>query len=649
MLQNRKKKRIALQLAFGASVLVILVTLSTFVAAADDCGKNPDLWFPPTGTSLEDGVSEQDAPSPVCQGNIITITVTVDNLTCGDAGPFDVALYYDQVDNTHLIDTQRVDAGLEACEYVVLTFTWDTTGIAPGEHSIIAWADIHLEVDEINEDNNEYTLPDTVIVRPFAPSIEAEKTYRDENGGSPMPGDTITYEIMITNDGCEAQGDNPGHEFTDVIPQHMAYVPNSVSATSGTASIEQGKIVWDGEIPVGGVITITFQTVIDANTPNQTTICNQGHVHWDSNVDGTNDADEPTDDPATPVDDDPTCLVVVRPLPSITAEKTYATESGGSAAVGDVVTYKILIKNNGDADQQDNPGHEFVDQIPRFMDYVPGSVTASSGVAKIDGNSVIWDGKITSSGTITITFQVTINNDTPDQTTICNQGIVHWDSTGDGSNDSQQPTDNPSTVADDDPTCLTVVKHPPAIDAKKRFIDENGSPTSPGDIITYDITLYNRGQGCQENNPGHEFIDPIPGFMSYIPDSVTASSGTAEVDGDQVVWDGEIAAGGLITITFKAKIDKDAEDGQEICNQGHVHWDSNADGTNDADEPTDDPSTAIDDDPTCFTVKISDEPALVGTIDAPTLSEWAQITMSILIVLSFAAMLIARRKENGAS
>jgi uncharacterized repeat protein (TIGR01451 family) len=634
----------------------LLFLLISIVGIADDppCYKNPDLWFPPPGTLLADGhIAVQVATAPgstgedliVCQGETITITVTVDNLSCGDAGPFDVSLYYDQFDEAHLIGTERLDAGLEACEYVVLEFTWNTIDVPPGFHSIIAWADVNHEVNELNEENNQYTLPVTVTVRPLAPWIEAEKIYTDENGGSPAPEDTITYEITITNDGCEDQGDNTGHEFIDQIPDFMTYVPGSASASTGTAGFEGGQVVWDGEVPMGGSVTITFQVVIAENTPNQTTICNQGVVHWDSTGDDTNDAQEPTDDPSTPQDDDPTCLTVTRPLPVIVAEKIYTDENGGAPAPGDTITYKITIRNDGQGDQENNPGYEFVDGIPDFMAYIPGSASATTGTAGVEGTQVVWDGEIPAGGSVTITFQVVIDENTLNQTIICNQGVVHWDSTGNGVNDSQEPTDDPSTQVDDDPTCLTIVRHPPAIDAEKQFIDENRGVPSPGDTITYEIEIYNHGYGRQGNNPGHEFVDSIPNFTTYIPGSVAASSGTASFEGDQVVWDGEITAGGVVTITFRVTIDEDAEDLQEICNQGIVHWASGGEGTNDVQEPTDDPATPDDDDPTCLTVGVPPAGYVIsGTIDAPTLSEWGAIIFSSLFALAFFWMLFRRKR-----
>ena len=65
-------------------------------------------------------------------------------------------------------------------------------------------------------------------------------------------GGTVTYTVTLTNTGPGAQGDNPGNEFTDVLPAHLALV--SATATSGTAVANVGTntVTWNGSIPAGG-------------------------------------------------------------------------------------------------------------------------------------------------------------------------------------------------------------------------------------------------------------------------------------------------------------------------------------------------------------------------------------------------------------
>jgi len=317
------------------SVVLLVALVPWFAAADEDCTKRPDLWLPPDGTPglANGGISVQETSGDVCEGGEITITVTIDNLSCGDAGPFDVTLYYDDV--SHVIGTQTVEEGLLGCEYVVLTFTWDTDGVPAGEHEIIACADTGGDVVELNEGNNCLTIDEGIYVYPNTPLIEATKTFEDPNGGTPQPGETIWFEVVICNLGCDDQGDNAGHEFTDTLPEGLEAL-NFVSATRGTIVMEGNGYAWDGDIPAGTCVTLTFKAEIGDDVEDLTGICNQGTVHWDSDGDGVNDAVEPTDDPETADDNDPTCFTVeisTGPLPlSGTIDAPTVTEWGMVAA-----------------------------------------------------------------------------------------------------------------------------------------------------------------------------------------------------------------------------------------------------------------------------------------------------------------------------
>jgi len=276
--------------------------------AADPCTKGPDLWLPPDGTVglADDGISIQVTSGGVCQGGVVTITVTVDNLSCGDAGAFAVRVTYGESGN--LIGTKYLD-GLAGCQYETLVFTWDTDDVPVGEHDINVCVDTEGTVIELNENNNCLTIQEDLLISPNAPWIEAEKTATDTNGGTYEPGDTVRYEVVITNHGCADQEDNEGHEFLDTLPAGLAPL-GFVSATSGTIDVDGDQVVWDGEIPAGESVVLTFKAEIGSEVEELTELCNQGEVLWDSDGDGSNDAREPTDDPETAADDDPTCLTV---------------------------------------------------------------------------------------------------------------------------------------------------------------------------------------------------------------------------------------------------------------------------------------------------------------------------------------------------
>jgi uncharacterized repeat protein (TIGR01451 family) len=289
------------------SIVAVVALLPVVGLAEDPCTKKPDLWLPPDGTPglTGGGISVQETTGDVCQGGEVTITVTIDNLSCGDANSFDVTVTYG---GTGLVGTQHIDL-LRGCEYTVLTFVWDTTGVAPGEYDIGACADSGNDVDELNEGNNCLTIETDLWIRPNEPLIEVEKAAVDTDGGAVYPGDTIRYEATLRNEGCSDLEDGPEHEFTDVLPDGVG--PTTyVTATSGTAAFEGDEVVWDGGIPAGGSVTIKYRVTVDEEIEIGTGICNQGFAHWDGDGDGTYEGIEPSDDPGTPADDDPTCFTV---------------------------------------------------------------------------------------------------------------------------------------------------------------------------------------------------------------------------------------------------------------------------------------------------------------------------------------------------
>ena len=290
------------------SIALAIALLPWVVLAEEDCTKLPDLWLPPDGTEglADGGISVQTTTGDVCQGDTVTITVTIDNLSCGDAGPFDVRVYWDAY--TNIIGTQHVD-GLPGCEFVVLTFTWDTDHVPTGEHDILLCTDTGYDVAELNEGNNCLTIERDLLIRPNTPDVDVEKVAIDPNGGTVEPGDTIRYEVTITNYGCADLEDNPGHEFVDTLPAGIS-ADGYVTATSGTAAIDGDDIVWDGGVPAGGSVTIKYRVDVDYGLEDGTQICNQGTVYWDSDGNGSNDQETLTDDPSTGTEDDPTCITV---------------------------------------------------------------------------------------------------------------------------------------------------------------------------------------------------------------------------------------------------------------------------------------------------------------------------------------------------
>ena len=157
-------------------------------------------------------------------------------------------------------------------------------------------------------------------------------------------------------------------------------------------------------------------------------------------------------------------------IPEIKALKTWQDVNGGTVEPGDKIHYTITISNIGNITQPDNPGDEFDDPVPDNTTYVPNSLSSSSGSASYDSNDnkIVWNGVISAESSVKITYDVLINSSLSQTSIVSNQGVVHWDRDGDGTNEETELTDDPSVddgidsdgdgeTGDDDPTVIIVL------------------------------------------------------------------------------------------------------------------------------------------------------------------------------------------------
>ncbi len=168
------------------------------------------------------------------------------------------------------------------------------------------------------------------------------------------------------------------------------------------------------------------------------------------------------------------------------SRKTATDVNGDEAEPGDILEYRITISNIGTAPQNNNPGFEFIDELPLHTTYVPGSATASAGTIAYNAgqNKITWDGAIPKQSSIVLTFQIQINQPLADGTSISNQGVVFWDSNEDGTNDATELTDDPTVddgidqdgdgeTGDDDPTIVTVSSFEIPLQLTENFADDS--------------------------------------------------------------------------------------------------------------------------------------------------------------------------------
>jgi uncharacterized repeat protein (TIGR01451 family) len=193
-----------------------------------------------------------------------------------------------------------------------VTITINATINAPGGTSISNQGttsfdgnnDAVNETPGVTDDPGTGTANDPTIFGVAGANVTGTKTA----SGSFSPGSVITYTIVLTNS-AGAQADNPGNEFTDVLPASLTLIDASATSGAAVATVGTNTVTWNGALGAGASVTITIHATIHTGTAG-TVVSNQGTISYDSNGDGTNDASGVTNNPATPAANDPTSVTV---------------------------------------------------------------------------------------------------------------------------------------------------------------------------------------------------------------------------------------------------------------------------------------------------------------------------------------------------
>ncbi len=469
-----------------------------------------------------------------------------------------------------------------------------------------------ISANEADPDTANNTATASVTV--LSPGdVRASKTV----AGNLIVGGDATYTVVLSNSAAYDQHNNPGAEFTDVLPASLALV--SASATSGTAvaTVGTNTVAWDGVVPAGGSVTLTIQA--DIVGAGSLTVSNQGGLNLDLDGDGDNESARLTDDPAIAGLEDPTDFVIASPA-SVSATKQVT----GDFYPGGAVRYTVVLSNAGPGAQFDNPTAEFTDPLPANLTYVTGSAT--SGTVTFNAGTVEWNGSIPAAGSVTILIDTTVSASATTGTTISNTGTASYDADGDFDNETPVTTDNPETVAMGDATAFVVVT-PAALTASKAV----AGTFRPSGAVTYTIVLHNNGPGAQGDNPGNEFTDVLPATLTLVSASASSGTAVATVGTNTVTWNGSIPVSGDVTITVQAQVPAAVVPETIVANQGSVAYDADGNGTNEATLVTDDPATGTVADPTAFTVL---SPAVLSaskTVNAGTARPGGSVSYSIVL------------------
>ncbi len=470
------------------------------------------------------------------------------------------------------------------------------------------WAEISSATDEDgmpqedddstpdNDDSNDPPGEDDIDDEPFGIlgfDLALSKGLAAGQSSSVAPGDLITYEITVVNQG---QITTDSIEITDYIPACMMLADADWTASGTNATylmtVADGDIASGGLVP-GAMASVEITLLLDNPVGVACDLTNVAEISGDKgdDTDSTPDGDD-SNDPAgeDDIDEVPVDLLDF----DLALSKDLATGQASAVAPGDDITFTISIVNQGNINAD---SIEITDYLPSCTslndaDWTDLGTTATYVLTVADGDIPV--GGLPPNGVASV--DVTLRLDDPVDP-LCD--MTNWaeissatdedgmpqediDSTPDNDDSNDAPDEDD---IDDEP--FTILEFDLAL--SKDLAAGQSSAVAPGDLITYDITVVNQGQFATDSI---EITDYIPTCMT-LADADWTVSGT-DATYLMTVANGDISAGGLLpgamaSVEITLLLDNPVDPACNLTNVAEISGDKgdDTDSTPDGDDSND--------------------------------------------------------------
>jgi large repetitive protein len=563
--------------------------------------------------SLRDELGRLNTAATYAPGtlNLVTVPAGADVTNTNASGG---------VNNGGLVDIRNLSLG-GLGTFIIVEYDVKLLAVLPNQSYAQNQAQAYIdgvEVARSDDPNVGATAPDPLVLGDEDPTrvqitsapkfrVLKTSTYLGASTTVLRAGDRLRYTITVKNIGTD---NATGVVIRDQVPVNTTYVAGSTTL-NGTQQNDnaQGITPLVDTIPIyapenatagvmradatnttANVATITFDVTVYPDLPDGTIISNQAFV---SAVD-FGIVDYPSDDPRTPLVNDPTRDVVGNvPLLFATKQAELVIDNGSPGIVdpGDTLRYTITMYNNGTI-----PATNVVlaDNVPPNTTYVADTTTlnglpygrpdnASSPLAagiyvsssdRTPPLPVAGEGTLSPHSSAVVQFNLRVNAGVASGTIIRNQAAVHTTEVpnlltdGDG-NPATGP--EPTVVVVGDGQQLSIVKEVSVV---------GGGAAVQGATVEYLVRVTNISKVPALYVVITDDLNmPVPGYLAYAPNSATLngqatgiSVNAGVITADYSTTYGPLQPQQTALLRFRAVINPDLLDGTKVTNTATVKW-----------------------------------------------------------------------------
>lgn len=356
-----------------------------------------------------------------------------------------------------------------------------------------------------------------------------EKTSDVPEGESLSPGDVVTYTITVTQQGPVPAGAVLTDDLTEVLDD--ADVVGEPIASSGTVTAVENGYQWEGELPVGGTATITYQVrvkdVADLKAEGDTVLTN--------------------------VVDSPGCVDAASCLVEEVAgyweySKTSVPAPGETVRAGGVVTYQLQIHQRGEGAVA---SAAIEDDLTGALDdaFWNDDAEASTGEVSYSEPTLTWSGQLAVGEVVDLTYSVTVTGG--GDWVLANIAIPAC-AEGDPDCETPPPPEDYCIPApDQNANCLT--EHILGdYRVSKASHPESGSEVEIGDVVTYTVKVWHIGLADIEAELTDDLTDVLDDATWN--DDAEAGAGELSYSEPTLEWSGVLGEGDEVTLTYSVTV-----------------------------------------------------------------------------------------------